>query len=151
MITLDEISRENIYAVLALDVAESQRDDYPRSNAYSIAEGHFPPDDDPVWMRAICMEGDPVGFMMTSEIPERGEYFLWRMMIDERYQGRGYGTDAVRLLIKRIEDNGNARVLLLSHLKANTGAGRFYQSLGFAYTGEDLGGGDLEMSLRFDR
>ena len=150
MITLEESSRENISAVLALDVTERQRDFYPCSNAYSIAEGHFPPDDDAVWMQAICNDGDPVGFMMTSEIPERGEYFLWRMMIDQRYQGKGYGTDAMKLLIKRIEDNGNPRVLLLSHLKDNLDAGRFYQSLGFSYTGEDLGGGDLGMSFRFE-
>ena len=86
----------------------------------------------------------------ASEIPERGEYFLWRMMIDERYQGRGYGADAIRLLIKRIIDNGNPRVLLLSHLEANIDAGGFYQRLGFSYTGEDLGGGDLVMALRLD-
>ena len=150
MVTLEEISRANILAVLALDVAERQKGVYPRSNAYSIAEGHFPQDDDPVWMRAICQDGNPVGFMMTSEIPERGEYFLWRMMIGERYQGRGYGADAIRLLIKRIIDNGNPRVLLLSHLEANIDAGGFYQRLGFSYTGEDLGGGDLVMALRLD-
>ena len=37
--TLEEISRSNVHAVLALDVAEAQRAYYPRSNAYSIAEG----------------------------------------------------------------------------------------------------------------
>lgn len=41
-------------------------------------------------------------------------------------------------------------LLLLSHLEANVDASRFYQSLGFAYTGEDLGGGDLMMALQFD-
>ena len=107
MITLQEISRTNILAVLALDVADDQRDVYPRSNGYSIAEGLFPRDDDPVWMRAICDGDEPVGFLMTSEVPERGEYFLWRMMIDARYQGRGYGMQAMKLLIERVERNGN--------------------------------------------
>lgn len=150
MINLQELSGSNIHSVLDLAVAESQREGYPRSNAYSIAEGHFPLDDDPVWMRAICNEDLPVGFMMTSEVPESGEYFLWRMMIGAHYQRRGYGKAAMKLLIRRIEENGNPRVLLLSHLKANPQAGRFYQNLGFSYTGEELGTGELMMSLRFD-
>jgi diamine N-acetyltransferase len=87
---------------------------------------------------------------MTSEVPERGEYFLWRMMIDGRYQGRGYGMTAMKLLIERIEANGNPQILLLSHLKANMQAGRFCQKLGFEYTGEEISPGDLAMSLRFD-
>ena len=149
MITLQELSGKNIHAVLALDVGEDQKDVYPRSNAYSIAEGHFPSDDDPVWMCAICEDNTPIGFMMTSEIPERGEYFLWRMMIDARHQGRGHGLRAMELLFDRIKQNGNPRVLLLSHLKANTRAGLFYQQLGFVYTGEQVAENDLEMTLEF--
>ena len=149
MVTLEEITSTNIHAVLALEVSRAQKEAYPRSNAYSIAEGLFSTDDDPVWMRAICKDGEPVGFIMTSEVPEDGEYFLWRMMIDTHHQGRGYGTEAMRLLIERIEGSGNPKVLFLSHLKANVEAGRFYEGLGFTYTGSDLGKGDLEMSLRF--
>lgn len=150
MITLEEISKKNVRAVLALDVAEEQRDGYPRSNAWSIVEGFFPMDDDPVWMRAICNSGVPVGFMMTSEVPERGEYFLWRMMIDRRYQGLGYGFEAMHLLIKRIENLGNPQLLITSHLKGNAEAGRFYQSLGFTYAGETPGGDEMEMRLSFE-
>ena len=150
MVTLEEITSDNIHAVLALEVAEEQKATYPRSNAYSIAEGLFPPDDDPVWMRAICNEDEPVGFIMTSELPDNGDYFLWRMMIDRRYQGQGYGAEAMRLLIKRIKDNGNPHMMLLSHLKDNVAAGRFYESFGFSYTGKDSGGNELEMMLRFD-
>jgi len=150
MITLEELTHLNVHDVLGLDVADQQRTSYPRSNAHSIAEGFFPADNDAVWMRAICNDGKPVGFMMTSEVPAEGVYFLWRMMIDQRYQGKGYGAEAMRLLIERIIENGKPKLLLLSHLKDNSTAGGFYTSLGFSYTGSDLGDGDLEMSLRFD-
>lgn len=151
MITLEEITHKNIYAVLALSVSETQQAYYPQSNSHSIAEGMFPADNDPVWMRAICEDGNPVGFMMTSEIPEQGEYFLWRMMIDQHSQGRGVGVQAMNLLIKRVINNGNPQALSLSHLKNNLAAGRFYSSLGFAYTGEALGQDDLIMKLTFDQ
>ena len=149
MITLEEITSDNLHAVLALEVSAAQKERFPRANAYSIAEGFFPPDIDPVWMRAICKAAVPVGFMMTSEVPEDGAYFLWRMMIDSKFQGKGYGTQAMQLLIKRIKNTSNPRVLLLSHMAGNAAAAQFYQSFGFSYTGNDLGNGDLEMALCF--
>jgi len=150
MVTFEEISRDNIYDVLALDVSKEQRPLYPCSNAVSIAQGHYPQDDDPVWMRAICDDGKPVGFIMTSERSSHGEYFIWRIMIDKAHQGAGYGGAAMRLLIERIKAIGNPKVLLLSHLKDNASAANFFRSFGFEYTGTDLGSGDLEMAMRFD-
>lgn len=144
-----EITRHNIKAVLALDVSSRQKKVYPRSNAYSIAEGHFPADDDPVWMRAIYADQSPVGFIMTSEVPKDGIYFLWRIMIDQQHQGRGYGRRAVELLVERIHENGKPQYLLTSHLKGDADAGRFYQSLGFYYTGEIMDGADHIMRLDF--
>lgn len=75
-VSLREITGENIRAILALEVTEAQREACPRSNAYSIAEGLYPADADPVWMRGIYAGETPVGFRMTSETPEQGEYFL---------------------------------------------------------------------------
>ena len=149
-ISLREISRDNLKAVLALEVSEEQKKVYPRSNAYSIAEGHYPADDDPVWMRAIYAAETPVGFLMTSEAPERGEYFLWRIMIDQQHQGNGYGASAVELLIDRIRSSGNAKFLLTSHLSGDVASGPFYQQLGFRYTGEVLGEGDQVMRIDFE-
>jgi diamine N-acetyltransferase len=148
VVTLREITPENIRAVLGLSVAPVQRSVYPRSNGYSIAEGHYP-DDDPVWMRAVYANETPVGFLMTSEAPDRGEYFLWRLMVDAEHQGKGYGSRAVKLLIERIRASGNARRLLTSHLKGQGDAGGFYQKLGFVYTGEVIGGIDYVMEIAF--
>ena len=150
-VSLQEITSENIKAILALRVTEAQRKVYPRSNGYSIAEGHFPADGDPVWMRAIYAGGIPVGFLMTSEAPDQGEYFLWRLMIDAKYQGEGYGSRAVQLLIDRIKDSPNPKALVTSHIKNDGDAGAFYQKLGLAYTGEILDGCDHVMRIDLSR
>ena len=150
-VTLRDITSDNIKAILALSVAEEQEKVYPRSNGYSIAEGHFPADDDPVWMRAIYADEIPVGFLMTSEVPNRGEYFLWRLMIDALHQGRGYGSRAVKLLIERIKDSGNAKELITSHLRNDGDAGTFYQKFGFEYTGEIMDDRDHVMKMEFTR
>jgi diamine N-acetyltransferase len=149
VVTLREITCENIRAVLGLSVAPEQRIVYPRSNGYSIAEGHYPDDDDPVWMRVIYADETPVGFLMTSEARDLGEYFLWRLMVDAQHQRKGYGSRAVRLLIERIKASGNARKLLTSHLKGDGDAGGFYRKLGFAYTGEVIHGIDYVMEIAF--
>ena len=86
---------------------------------------------------------------MTSEAPNQGEYFLWRIMIDAKHQNKGYGFQAVELLIKRIKATGNAKELITSHLKNDGDSGPFYQKLGFAYTGEILNGSDHLMKIDF--
>ena len=148
-ISLREISNENLGRVLGLEVTEDQKKVYPRSNAYSISEGHYPPDDDPVWIRAIYAGDNPVGFLMTSEAPDQGEYFLWRLMIGAQYQGKGYGLKAVELLIERIVNTPNAKTLIASHLTGDGDAGSFYRRLGFEYTGEMLGDDDRVMEIVF--
>lgn len=148
-VSLQPITHTNLGAVLDLSVRDDQKSVYPRSNAYSIAEAHYPADDDPVWTRAIYADDTPVGFLMTSEAPEQGEYFLWRLMIDGEFQGKGYGTRAVELLIERIAKSLNPKVLITSHLPGDANAGAFYQNLGFAYTGELIGDDDRVMKRTF--
>jgi diamine N-acetyltransferase len=148
-VSLREITGKNLGSVLSLEVTEKQKQVYPRSNAYSIAEGHYPPDDDPVWIRAIYAGETPVGFLMTSEAPDQGQYFLWRLMIDARHQRKGYGLRAVELLIERIKDSPNPSALVTSHLEDDGDAGTFYKKLGFNYTGEVLNGIDHVMRMDF--
>ena len=149
LVSLQAITPRNLGSVLDLRVTDRQKEVYPRSNAYSIAEAHYPPDEDPVWVRAIYASDTPVGFLMTSEAPDKGDYFLWRLMIDAQHQGKGYGTRAVELLIERIKDSPNPKSLVTSHLKDDGDAGPFYEKLGFAYTGEMLGELDYVMKMEF--
>jgi diamine N-acetyltransferase len=145
---LREITSDNLRAILELSVTDQQMEVYPRSNAWSITEGHYPLDDDPVWIRAIYAGDTPVGFMMTSEAPDQGKYFLWRMMIDAHHQGRGYGFEAMAILIARIVATPTAEELITSHLDGPGDAGPFYLKVGFEYTGEMIGDGDRVMKMR---
>ena len=63
---------------------------------------------------------------------------------------KGYGSRAVKLLIKRIKSSLNVKKLVTSHLNGEGNAGLFYQKLGFKYTGEILHGNDhvMELDLR---
>ena len=148
-VTLREITSGNLRAILELSVAKHQLQAYPRSNAYSIAEAHYPPDSDPVWLRAIYAAEMPVGLMMTSERRDQGEYFLWRLMVDQRFQSRGYGRRAVQLLIERIRRSSNPKVLITSYLNVDANSGRFYERMGFKYSRDLADTDEVEMKLTF--
>ena len=75
-----------------------------------------------------------------TDAPEiaKGNYNLWRLMTDERYQGRGYGREAVRLALDfvRTWPCGSADYCWLSYEPENDVARELYRSFGFAETGE---------------
>ena len=68
----------------------------------------------------------------------KGNYNLWRLMIDKAYQKRGYGKEAVRLALDFIESFpcGKADYCWLSYEPENEVARQLYCSFGFTETGE---------------
>ena len=91
----------------------------------------------------------PVGFLMLSDQPDKGEYFLWRLMVDAQHQGKGYGHRALELLIEHVKTRPNAKELFLSHVAGAGSPEGFYRKLGFAHTGEKAGE-ELVMKLALE-
>jgi diamine N-acetyltransferase len=75
-----------------------------------------------------------------------GPYFLWRLLIDQRYQGRGYGAAALRLVVEHVRTRPDARVLLTSAGQGPESPVGFYQQQGFRLTGE-VHEGELVLEL----
>jgi diamine N-acetyltransferase len=140
-VTLREITRDNLYDVLALDVKPEQRS-YVATNAKSIAEAHFEPR---AWYRAIAAGDDLVGFAMVHRDPDAGTFYLWRFMIDARHQRRGYGRRAMELLLDEARKDG-AEEVTLNVVPGDHSALGFYVGLGFEETGRVEYG---ELVLRF--
>jgi diamine N-acetyltransferase len=133
-VTLREVTKETLREVLKLGVAPEQ-ERLVAPNAISIAEAHFSPD--VAWFRAIYAGETPVGFVMLEDDASKPRYYLWRFMIDRRYQGRGIGRRAIELLIEHVRTRPGAKELLTSCVPGEGSPGPFYEKLGFVYTGED--------------
>jgi diamine N-acetyltransferase len=131
-VELREITSDTVRAICNLEVAEDQRD-FVAPNAVSIAEAHFVPAH---WMRAVYADGEPVGFVLTYELPAEGRYYLWRFMVAAGFQRRGVGRRAMELLLERWRGLG-ATTASLSVVPSNPSAIAFYESLGFCLTGEE--------------
>ena len=70
------------------------------------------------------------------------QYWIYRLMIDQRYQGVGYGREAMGLLIDRIRglsDEDHNRIYI-SFEPENAVAKALYESLGFLPDGRVLYG-----------
>jgi diamine N-acetyltransferase len=136
-VTLRVITKENLKSVLRLKVTPSQ-EQFVASNAVSLAEAHFEPE--LPWFRAIYAGEASVGFLMLEYNIEEQFYFLWRFMIDERYQRYGYGRKALDLLFAHMKTLPNSSALYTSCVPNEGGPGLFYQKMGFVYTGDEEDG-----------
>jgi diamine N-acetyltransferase len=147
-IRLEEVTRDTVSAVCKLDAGDEGKQVAP--NAVSIAQAHFQGE---AWFRAVYHDELLVGFLMLYnptlvERADEPDFFLWRLMIDKSHQGKGYGRAAVEALVEHVRTRPGAQRLLVSHVKGAERLSRFYQSLGFRYTGvEDDGELVMERAL----
>ena len=131
MVQFVAIDRHNYLSVLDLSVAEEQRR-FVASNMYSLAQAFVQPECVPL---ALYAENKPVGFAMYALDEDDHEYWIYRLMIDKRYQRRGYGREAMRMLIERIRADEEHRVIYISFEPENVAAQTLYESLGFVPDG----------------
>ncbi len=141
-ISLREVTEDSVREICALAVAEDQSQ-FVAANGTSIAQAHF---SDKAWFRAIYADEIPVGFVMLEDNPSKPEYYLWRFMIDQRYQGNQYGKRALELVIDHVKTRPHAVELLTSVVQASGGPQQFYEKQGFRLTGE-YEDGEAMMSL----
>lgn len=87
---------------------------------------------------AIYMDNNVIGYVMVIYDYDEETYNIWHMMIDEKHQGKGYGTEAVRLCIEYIKSQpfGKSNVIILTCNVENSHANHIYRNLGFEDTGE---------------
>ena len=142
-VTLREITDDNLRPVMDLDVAPHQRR-FVAPNSRSIAEHAYTTD---AWLRAIYADDTPVGLVLLSErLQPKPRFYLWRFMIDHRYQGLGFGAAAMALVFDRVRSFPEGDELYLTYVPADDGPRDFYAGLGFEDTGR-VHEGEHEMRL----
>jgi GNAT superfamily N-acetyltransferase len=106
----------------------------------SLVEAATYPQANP-WYRAVYADGVVAGFVMISwdvepDPPEIwGPWFLWKLIIDERQQGRGLGREVVQAIVDIVRSEGGD-ALITSYGEGPGGPGPFYRGLGFVPTGD---------------
>ena len=128
-IKLKEIDADNFDEIISLKVGK-----YCASNLYSLAQAKIFPEAIPL---AIYNDDIPVGFIMYGKEPrDNNEYWIDRLMIDEKYQKNGFGKIAMEIIIEKIKQDKTQNKIKLSTDPENIIGRKFYSKLGFKETGE---------------
>jgi diamine N-acetyltransferase len=129
-VTLRQITAYNWKKVINLQLDRHQRG-FVSPNWYSIIEASFEGDH----IRAIYAGNTPVGFVMYSWDEFLAEAWITRLMVDVRYQRRGYGRAAMQAVIKILSQHPDCDAIYISFVPENIVARHLYESLGFRHTG----------------
>jgi diamine N-acetyltransferase len=158
VLTLRKIAPDNFEECISLTVSEQQKA-YIASNAYSLSEA-YALTEHPLYVPmpyAIYHEETMIGFAFLIYQPidendpddDESVYYLARMMIDKRYQGRGYGKAALAKIIEAVKrfPHGEANAIVLSCNPKNEPAYSLYKSFGFVEMGIEDEDGDSLLRL----
>ena len=83
----------------------------------------------------IYCDNEAVGFSMYGKSKD-GEIWLDRFMIDENFQGRGFGKNSFKMIIERIISEYKCHEIYLSVNSKNTNAISLYEKMGFYFNDE---------------
>ena len=146
MISFQKITYENVDDIVALSVRDDQKT-FVASNSGSLIDAYVA-----ISMGATALpfgiydDETLVGFIMfgygrlDEDDPEicDDNYCLWRFMIDERYQSKGLGKQALAeaLAYLKTDPVGAGKGCWLSYEPENTVARDLYRKFGFVENGE---------------
>lgn len=145
MISFRGITEDNFNTIMQMKRPEGEN--FVASNAYSLAEAWLYRDAGDVYPFAVYDDETPVGFMMLDEDREERCLMIWRIMFPEEHQNKGYGTEALRQIIRLAQESGKYDFMIIDYAPENVIAKHVYEKLGFAPTGEISNG---EIVARLD-
>jgi len=131
MVILKEIDRNNFHDVLNLEVFDEQKD-FVASNCYSLAQAKAQPECIPL---AVYNDDTLVGFVMYCMDFEDSEYWVYRLLIDKKYQKRGFGREAMQCVLSILQQDKEHTKVYISFEPKNVSAKGLYESLGFTPDG----------------
>lgn len=151
MIELRKINRNNVAEILKLEVFDNQKS-FVATNNSSIIEAYIAiTENNHVFTFGIYKDDIPIGFFMIGfdvnsddeGAPRiaKGNYNIWRLMIDKKFQGQGFGKKAMNLAIEFVYTFPceTAKYCWLSYESDNDVARELYKSVGFVETDEKNG------------
>ena len=134
MSRLSESDEASFFAARALSVAPEQRG-FLDDAVGILARGYlYRRENARVW--AVEADGEVVGLALVKDMDEEPAcYDLQQFMIDRRFQNRGYGTQALRLILDRLSAERRYGCVEVCVKRDDLPALRLYEKAGFADTG----------------
>lgn len=98
----------------------------------------------------VCSDETPIGMGLYHDDPDFFQAYIFsELFIDARYQGKGYGREATRMVLDEMKADGRYQKVVLCYIEGNEAAKRLYESFGFVEIDRDED--EIIMELRFSR
>ena len=134
MIRLTEIKEDNWLEAAGLTVSNEQKN-FVAPAVGIIARGYVYRDHNP---KVFVIKDDDaaVGLALVREfMDEPPGYDLQQFMIDERFQGKGFGSEALKLILDKLKNEGHYDHVEVCVKRDNAAAIGLYEKYGFVDSG----------------
>lgn len=153
MILLKDIDHSNWIQCIELEVTDEQRQ-YVNPNIFSLTEAFVHSSEKleaEEYYRcipfAIYNDDEMIGFAMLTyekgtDYDNKPAYEIYRIMIDKKYQGKGYGKEVLKLLLEYIKTYPYGRVenIYVEWHPNNIASKRLFEAYNFIVIGTDEDG-----------
>lgn len=100
-VTLKDITQENFEELISLNV-DYEQERFVASNLYTIAQMQFKEEK---IAKGVYVDDKAVGLIAY----DLEDYDIWRLMVDIRHQGKGYGKKAMGLVLNILRKDGRLK------------------------------------------
>ncbi|HFI0616786.1 TPA: GNAT family N-acetyltransferase [Streptococcus suis] len=144
MIRLELVNKDNFDQVLDLEVApKDQR--RVASVEYSLAQAWLYRDSEDLFPYAVKSGQLTVGFLLLSYQPMENSYYIWRLLIDQKYQNQSFGKEVIRQVLQRARDDQQCHKVTVNYVIGNHKMRYILEKFGFQPIGLD--GQEMKMEL----
>jgi diamine N-acetyltransferase len=144
MIRLELVNKDNFDQVLDLEVApKDQR--RVASVEYSLAQAWLYRDSEDLFPYAVKSGQLTVGFLLLSYQPMENSYYIWRLLIDQKYQNQSFGKEVIRRVLQRARDDQQCHKVTVNYVIGNHKMRYILEKFGFQPVGLD--GQEMKMEL----
>lgn len=134
------LDRFNWELCLKIEIHEAQRAFTP-SILHSLAQAKF----EQLTPYGVLHQGEVVGFLMFGTFG--GICWINRIIIDRKLQGKGIGSAALGLLLRKLRSNTHCQEIRTSYAEGNRAAERLFLGNGFVPMESALGDGEVVMQF----
>ena len=135
-ITFREITSDNYSQVLNLKITPAQEAaKFVSPVVRSLADAWFYREEGITYPKAIYADEDLVGFIMYELHTEEQQVFIWRFLIDQRYQGKGYGRQTIEAVLAMAKEQAQITKVVADYVDGNEPMKKILLDLGFEETG----------------
>ena len=127
-VTLKDITQENFEELISLFVDQEQ-EQFVASNLYTIAQMQFKEEK---IAKGVYVDEKAVGLIAY----DLEDYDIWRLMIDARFQGNGYGRKAMEIVLDILRKDSRLETARTCIVVENVAMRNLIVSFGFKENGK---------------